>query len=367
MSMLRRIGAVARVEWLRLLRSRMSFTLLLVVPAMQVLLFGYAIRPTAASVSVAIAAPNLAKGKEIADAVSGEPGLKIVARDLKPGEAEAMVHSGKAAIGLEVPESRGFGEVRFVQKPLRVIVDAANASLTAAAVPRIETAYWREIVKRADVEGNGPGLKIERLFNPESRADWSFLPALIGVTVMIGMIMLGSLSLAREREGGTWEALLAMPVSATEALLGKLLPYAVLGSVQGASVLAIGVALFDLPARGSVAALVLLLPLFAAAHLVLGYAISARATTQLAALQGAVAFYLPAMLLSGFLYPFETLPPWAQAIGNCFPLTHFISAAQGAMLRGAGAGQVLACSAPMVAFLALATALALLTHARRLD
>ena len=367
MSALRRIGAIARVEWLRLLRSRMSLTLLLIVPAMQVLLFGYAIRPTAANVSVAIAATSPEKGREIADAVAKEPGLRIVASALKPGEAEAMVHSGKALVGIEVPESRGFGEVRFVQKPMRIIVDAANASLTAAAVPRIETAYWREIVKRADVEGNGPGLKIERLYNPAQRADWTFLPSLIGVTVMISMMMLGSLSLAREREGGTWEALLVMPVSGAEALLGKLLPYVALGTVQGVSVLAIGIALFDLPARGSVAALILLLPLFAAAHLVLGYAISARAATQLAALQGAVAFYLPAMLLSGFLYPFETLPHWARVIGNCFPLTHFIAAAQGTMLRGSGAEEVLGCGAPIMAFLAVAAALALFGHARRLD
>lgn len=367
MSALRRIGAVARVEWLRLLRSRMTLTLLLLVPAMQVLLFGYAIRPTAASVSVAIAAPSAENGKSVVDELAREPGLRIVARNLTPGQAEAMVRSGKALIGLEIPESRGFGEAHFVQRPLRVVVDASNASLTAAAVPRIESVYWREIVRRADVEGNGPGLKIERLYNPDSRADWTFLPSLIGVTVMIGMIMLGSLSLAREREGGTWEALLVMPVRPIEALLGKLLPYAALGTLQGFSVLAIGIALFDLPARGSVAALALLLPLFAAAHLVLGYAISARAATQLAALQGAVAFYLPAMLLSGFLYPFETLPHWARVIGNCFPLTHFIAAAQGAMLRGARAGEVLTHGAPILAFLAVATGLALFAHARRLD
>ena len=366
MNALRRIGAVAKVEWLRLLRSRTTLTLLLLVPAMQVLLFGYAIRPTATTVSVAIAAPSRDYGKSVADELGKELGLRIVARDLKPGQAEAMVRSGKVLIGLEIPESRGFGEVHFVQKPLRVVIDAANASLTAAAVPKIESAYWREIVRRADVEGNGPGLKIERLYNPDSRADWTFLPSLVGVTVMISMIMLGSLSLAREREGGNWEALLVMPVSAIEVLLGKLLPYAALGTAQGFSVLAIGIALFDLPARGSLAALSLLLPLFVAAHLVLGYAISARAATQLAALQGAVAFYLPAMLLSGFLYPFETLPHWAQAIGNCIPLTHFISAAQNAMLRGGGAGAVLASGLPMLAFLAATTALALLAHARRL-
>ncbi len=367
MSALRRIGAIAQVEMLRLLRSRMSFTLLLIVPAMQVLLFGYAIRPTGASVSVAIAAPSQMSGQPIADALAKHRGLRIVASALQPGQAEAMVQSGRALIGIEVPSSRGFGELHFVQKPLRIIVDSANAPLTAAAVPQIESAYWHEIAIRNEVENSGPGLKIVRLYNPDQRADWTFLPSLIGVTVMISMIMLGSLSLAREREGGTWEALLIMPVSAVEALLGKLLPYVGLGTVQGVSVLAIGVLLFDLPMRGSVATLTLLLPLFAAAHLVLGYAISARAATQLAALQGAVAFYLPAMLLSGFLYPFETLPHWARVIGACFPLRHFIAAADDALLRGVGGMAVLGYGVPILAFLAVAIALSVWSQARRLD
>lgn len=181
------------------------------------------------------------------------------------------------------------------------------------------------------------------------------------------MIMLGSLSLAREREAGIWEALLVMPVTALEALLGKLLPYVALGTVQGISVMVIGIALFDLPAHGSVAALALLLPLFAAAHLVMGYAISARAATQLAALQGAVPFYLPAMLLSGFLYPFEALPKWARIIGNLFPLSHFIAAAEAATLRGAGTSAVLGHGVPVLGFLAVVTALSLIVRGRRFD
>ncbi len=367
MSALRRIGAVARVEVLRLLRSRMTLTLLLIVPALQVLLFGYAIRPTASTVSVAVAAPSQTNAKTLADALSQQPGLRIVARELPPGGAEDQVRREQALIGIEVPELRGFGELGFVQKPLRIIVDAANPALTAAAVPRIEAAYWHEIAVRAEAESNGPPLKIELLHNPDSRADWAFLPALAGVTVMISMIMLGSLGQAREREGGTWEALLVMPVSALEGLLGKLLPYVLLGTLQGVSVLAVGIALFDLPVRGSLTALILLLPLFAAAHLVLGHAISARAESQLAALQGAVAFYLPAMLLSGFLYPFETLPRWAQVIGNGFPLTHFIAAAQGATLRGTGAAAVISAGLPMLGFLGLATALSLFVRSRRLE
>ena len=266
-----RLFAVARVEMLRLFRSRMALTLLLVVPALQVVLFGFAIRPAATSVSVAIAAPTAQASDMAAKSLRGQTGLNIVAERLSPGEAETRVRNGQALIGVEVPVLRSFANPMAPVVPLRIIVDASHAGLTGTAVARIESAYWQELATRAEVQNTGPGLKIERLYNPDARADWTFLPALVGVTVMIAAIMLGALSLAREREGGTWEAMLALPVRPVEALAGKLLPYVVLGTGQGALVLAIGIYGFGVPARGSVAALVALLPLFAAAHLVLGY------------------------------------------------------------------------------------------------
>lgn len=364
---IRRIAAVARVELLRLTRSRTTFTLLVLVPALQVLLFGYAIRPTASSVRVAVAAPIPANAADVARALRRLPGLTVVAGPSAPGAAEKAVRAGQVPIGIEVPALRSFANPTQAQRPLRIVVDGTNAALTNAAVARIEAGYWRGLAERADLADTGPGIAVERLYNPDGRADWVFLPSLVGVTVMIAMVMLGSLSLARDREAGSWEGLLGLPITATQTFLGKLLPCAAIGTVQGLLVLAAGIMFFGVPVRGSVTALVALLPLFAAAHVALGYAISARARTQLAALQGAVAFYLPAMLLSGFLYPFETLPGWARWIGNSFPLTHFIRAAREALLRGGGATEVLAHGWPMILFLVAATGAALLAHARRLE
>ncbi|MBC2668477.1 ABC transporter permease [Novosphingobium piscinae] len=363
MSRLRRIAAVAAVEWARLLRTRIALTLLLIVPLLQIVLFGTAIRPNAA-VALAIAASTASDTAAVAQKLRGQPGIAIVATG-EPGSAEALVRRGGAVIGVELPEVRSFANPLAEGGPLRIVVDESNVALASAATARIEAAYWRTLATRGEV--SSPGLRIERLYNPAARADWSFLPGLIGVTVMIAMIMLGALSLAREREGGTWEALLILPVARGEVLLGKLLPYVAIGSVQGLAVMAVGAWLFDLPVRGDALALAAILPLFATAHLVLGYAIAARASTQLAALQGAVAFYLPAMLLSGFLYPFATLPGWAQAIGNLFPLTHFIRAATGVMLRGEGGTDVLAQALPMAAFTVIAAAIAILSQARSLD
>ena len=272
-----------------------------------------------------------------------------------------MVRRQVALIGVEAPAAYAG------TRQLRIVVDAANAALAAPATARIEAAYWRTVANRSSMGSRAPSLQIEQFYNPDGRADWSFLPALIGVATMISMVMLGTLSLAREREAGTWETMLMLPVAPVEALVGKLLPYMIVGTAQGLLVLGAGHVLFDLPMRGSVGALIAVLPLFVAAHLILGQAIAARAATQLEALQGAVAFYLPAMLLSGFLYPFEAMPRWAQLLGSLFPLTHFVRAAQDILLRGADAAAVIEPALAICAFLILAQIIATTACARRID
>ncbi len=349
--------AIARVELLRLLRSPTSFTLLLLVPTLQILLFGYAIRPSAAEVAVAIAGPATERG-DVARLV-GAAGLRVVASDLAPGKAAAMVRAGRAVVGIELPTTPF--------EPVRSVIDATDPNLSGAAEAKVEAIYWNGLAERNKVADIGPRLRIERLFNPSARADWAFLPPLSGTIMMISMLMLGALSLARERELGTWEALAALPVGRLPLLLGKVAPLAVIGSLQGLIVLVASVWLFALPVHGNLPAFLALFPLFAVAHLVLGQALAARARTQLAALQGAVAFYLPAMLLSGFLYPFATLPRWAQRLGEIFPLTHFARAARDATLRGQDGWTILAHGGPIAVFLLAVVALSLLQHRARLD
>ncbi len=352
------IRAIAVVEAKRLIRARMALTLLLVVPVFQIILFGYAIKPGEAIVRIHVAAPSPQSAREVVDALRKLPSVIVIDPIGAPGAAETAVRNGDAAIGIEVPRVRSMADPTAPGGPIRIIVDATDPLLTMAAVARIEGAYQAERVARSDMADAGPGLRVERLFNPDARSDWTYAPALVGVTVMIAMVMLGSIGIAREREGGSWETFRSLPVSPAELIAGKLAPNVLIGTVQGVLVLMTGHLLFALPIPGATAALVLLLPLFAAAHYLIGFVISARATTQLAALQGAVAFYLPAMLLSGFLYPFETLPKWAQIIGNIFPLSHFIRAAHDAVLRERDYVSVLAHGLPMLAFLAVALLMA---------
>lgn len=359
----RNVRAVAGVEWRRLMRSRVTFTLLLLVPVLQVVLFGLAIRPEAARVSLVIAAPTPDSAAAVVAEVSKDSRFALLQSVRLPGEGERAVERGEAALAIEIPELRSFSNPRAPIVPVRVVVDASQPVLTSAAEARIVGRYWQGLAERADA--GGPGIEVKRLFNPESRADWTFLPALAGVTVMIAMIMLGSLAVARERESGTWETLQSLPLTPAEIMIGKLLPGTILGVIQVVFVLGIALFAFAVPARGSLLALIALTPLFALTHLAIGYAISSGARTQLAALQGAVAFYLPAMLLSGFLYPFETLPRWAQAIGSGFPLSHFIRAAHGATLRGDGPLSVLTQAWPIALALLAASALALFMHRSR--
>ncbi|MBV8972095.1 MAG: ABC transporter permease [Sphingomonadaceae bacterium] len=365
MSAVPRVAAVAWLESLRLRRTPTTFTLLILVPLLQVLLFGYAIRPQPATLSVAIAAPQRASVEALAQVLNRDPDVRIVAIG-DVGDAVAAVRSGRARLGIEIPAMRSFAFPDAPVRPIHVVIDTSDASLAVPAEARAQALYWRYVARRARVESSEPGITVERLYNPQARADWSFIPALVGVTVMIAAIMLGAIGLAREREVGTWEALLALPTRRWEILAGKTLPFLIIGLAQGVIVLAAGRLLFDLPLRGAVWALLALLPLYAAAHLVLGQAIAARAKSQMAALQGAVAFYLPAMLLSGFLYPREAMPAWAQALGSAFPLTHFIAAARACLLRGADAAAVLSAGAPILAFLVCATIVALATG-RQID
>lgn len=284
---------------------------------------------------------------------------------LPAGTAAAAVRRGAVLVGVEVPPVATLLSGLAPPPPLQVFVDDTDPALVTGLVAQLQARYWRAIADRSPHVEQPP--RIERLYNPQRRADWSFLPALAGVVVMISSIMLGSLSLARERESRTWEALMALPIAKAEIMAGKLLPYIATGTVQGLLVLGVGAWLFDLPMRGSIVALALLLPVFAAAHAALGYAIASRASTQLEALQGAVAYYLPAMLLSGFLYPFETLPYWARAVGNLFPLTHFIRAARGAVLHGDSFIAVAVHGLPIAAFAIVAAVLALAMPAPKLD
>ena len=363
---LRRMVAVARVETLRLMRDRVAISLIALVPAVQIVLFGYAVNLDPKNVPIAIAGGD-SPSVERAARVVGETGyFKLIGEALPSGAAEQMVVAGQALVGIELPPSPDEEEVGGAPVRTRVVVDATDPGAVRPALAALETAYWQKRATTFSLDDR-PSVDVDWLYNPQRRTAWTIVPGLVGVIVMISMLMLGALTLVRERERGSWESLLATPVDALDALVGKLSPYIAIGTAQGTVAVCLAQLLFDLPARGGIWALLAAAPVYATANLILGFAFSALAESQMQAMQAAVFFYLPSMLLSGFMFPFQGMPGWARAIGEVLPLTHFVRVARGVLLKGQDAAVVAQEMWPVALFGLLAAALALTAYRRRLD
>ncbi len=329
-----------KVEWQHLRGDRTTISLLFIVPAMQLLLFGFAIRPESARIPIAIAVADAARAGQLAETIDSTGRFEIVANQLAAGGAEQLLRRGKVLIALEVPKLADFDD-EAPQKPVRVLADMSNPAATGPALQALEAGYWKRVAEVATL-GRSSALKveIERLYNPQSKSAWAFAPALIGVCIMVSMLLFGALSAAPSRDAA--------------GLVGRLALYALLALLQASLVLLLSKLLFGLQLRGNVLALLVLVPLFAAAHVMLGFLVAARSAQAMQAVQSAVAFYFPAMILSGFLYPFEAMPRWAQLIGEALPLTHFIRAARDTLLRGADGAIIVAHGLPMLIFFAFA-------------
>lgn len=317
------------LEWLHILRDRTTRGLLVLVPAVQLVLFGYAVDTDPRGVRLAVAG-GTPEQQQAALSVAETTARFTVRLGLPPGEAQAALTSGRTDVALELPPP---SNAEDEAPPPRLIVDGADPGVVRPAVAALEVAFLRRVAARGSLSGIPPVL-VEWRYNPELRTVWSVVPGLAGAIPMIGMLLLGALCVVRERERGSLELLRAAPLGPASILAGKLLPYLAIGGAQGLLILGLGHALFGLPWRGPPAPLVLALLLSAAAYLALGFAISCAARSQLQAMQGAVFLYLPSILLSGFLFPFAAMPDWAQVIGEALPLTHLTRIARDVLLRG---------------------------------
>jgi ABC-2 type transport system permease protein len=360
-----RICAVMRIEVLRLWRDRPTLSLIFAVPAIQILLFGAAVNLNPTGLTLAIAPSASVETALVRQAAQNTGYFKSII--VVPSQtATQTVRDGKAKLAIEWSE----------QGAARLVVDASDP----AAVRPAALALAGELQKTAassfaeSMGVSGAAEQLNRgapslvwLFNPQASTTWAITPPLVGVVVMISMLLLGALTLVREREQGYWETLLATAVDGADALVGKLAPYVLLGVIQAAIVVASAHWFFGVPVVGSLTLLLAAAALLAAAHLLLGFLLSALAQTQLQAIQAAVFFYLPSMLLSGFMFPFEGMPIWAQRIGECIPLTHFVRVARALMLRGADFGWVVLEMVPVAICAALAAFFALLVYRRHLS
>ena len=348
-----RMCALMRIELLRLLCDRTSIGLILLVPAVQLLLFGYAVNLTPTNISLAIVPSCDGHAEWIRQAVVDTGSFHLIHEERRFKEATGYVSSGSVLVAIDCPAPNS----------IRLVADGSNPLEVRAAVGLLQGSLLAKAL-RSVVPGPSGAPAVQWLYNPDSRTVWFLAPGLVGVIVMISMLMLGALTLVREREQGSWEGLLSTPVTALDALIGKLTPYVLIAMIQAVVIIVLGRWLFDLPVRGDVTALVASSSLFALANLTLGFSLSALADSQTQAVQAAVFFYLPSMLLSGFMFPYESMPAWARYVGNTLPLTHFVRAARGVLLKGQGAREVMWEMWPVAVF-ALASAIVALAVFRR--
>lgn len=358
---LRRTVAVARVETLQIISDRASLVLIFVLPIFQILLYGYAISLEPRNVALALASSEPALAQRASSALGASSMLHVIGPAGPAGSAEKAVEDHRAQVGLELSR-----DVQTGAADVRIVADPGDPAEVRPALAAIEVGLWRSIA-RLYAQDQAPVVTTTWLHNPADANTWMVAPGLIGMIVMVTMLFMGGLTLVRERERGSWETLLATPVQPAEALIGKLSPYIVIALIQTVLLLAIIHWLFGVPLPLTVWALLLMTPFFAGSYLVLGFAISTLARTQIQAVQSAAFLYLPSMMLSGFMFPFTGMPPWAQAIGEVIPLTHYIRATRDILIRGEPPASILAHLWPVLVFISIASGVAVASYRRRLD
>ncbi|HML93217.1 ABC transporter permease [Methyloceanibacter sp.] len=372
---LKRVWAMVVKEFVQMRRDRMTFATMLFIPILQLTLFGYAINTDPKHLPTAVLTRDDGPlTRAVLAAMKNSDYFAFTRQVRDPAELDAMLRSGAAQFAVEIPASFERDVRRGDRPSLLVIADATDPVATGTAIAAmqglIDTALRRELRgPDAAVEARAPpfALTLQRRYNPEGLTQYNIVPGLLGVVLTMTMMMFTALAVTREIERGTMESLLAMPIRPVEIMIGKIAPFVLVGFVQMTIIIGAASYLFDVPIRGSVGLLVLLSTLFAAANLAVGYTFSTVAENQLQAVQMTFFFFLPNILLSGFMFPFRGMPQWAQVIGEILPLTHFMRIARGIMLKGNGLADMRLDVLALVIFLVAAMGLALLRFRRTLD
>ena len=370
-----RLLAVFIKEFQQMLRDRPTFAMAVGVPILQLVLFGYAINTDPKGLPTAIVSNDSGPmARSLVAALQNTGYFRVTHHAGSEAEGDALVEDGEVQFLIVIPPDFSRRVVRGEKPALLVSVDATDPSAASNAIAALgqvaPLALRNELTGplRALQPGLAPfEMRIHRRYNPEGLARYNIVPGLIGTILTMTMVMLTGLAMTRERERGTMENLLATPVRPLEVMLGKILPYVVIGYVQLGVILLAAWLLFEVPMAGSFPLLMAMIGVFMLANLGVGFTFSTLAKNQLQALQATFFFFLPSMLLSGFMFPFRGMPPWAQVMGEVLPLTHFLRIVRGILLKGNGFAQLWPELWPMLAFLAVAGAIALKRYRQTLD
>lgn len=342
MSSLSRIAAVAGKEFLQLSRDRMSFGMIIMIPMVQLLLFGYAINAVVRHVPVAVVdLSGSATARAITEQVRVSQVVDIVSQLDTPQEAEAAVIAGEIRGALIFPRDLP-RRVAAGDTVGQWLVDASDTMVSQALLGLRDMPL--ELLAEAPAEGyqaRAPTFEISLFFNPERRSAVNIVPGLTAIVLTMTMILFTALALVREREQGNMELLITTPIHPLELMVAKLVPYILVGLLQVAIILGLGHVVFQVPFQGGLGTLAVATLVFIAASLTLGLLISTVAQSQLQAMQLTIFILLPSILLSGFMFPYDSMPKAAQYIAEAFPATHYVRLVRGVVLRGAEIGQLL--------------------------
>jgi len=366
---------IVRKEFLQLRRDRITFAMIVGIPIMQMALFGFAINTDPKHLPTALSIADESEfTRSFIAALQSSQYFKIVATAPTPAGARRLLAEGKVLFVLDVPAGFTRDLVKGARPSLLMEADATDSqAVTAAlgALPSIvQSALQKDLVGPLSPLAQQAGaydVTVHRLYNPEGITQYNVVPGLMGVILTMTMVVMTGLAITRERERGTMENLLASPVLPIEVTTGKIVPYVAIGLLQATIILLSARFVFGVPIVGSVVVLYIGALLFIGATLAVGIMLSSVAQNQLQGVQLAFFYFLPNILLSGFMFPFPGMPRWAQLIGNVLPLTYFNRLVRGVMLKGAGWSESWQQFWPMLLFMIVMTAVAVRFYKRTLD
>jgi ABC-2 type transport system permease protein len=371
---LRRLAAIVVKEFIQLRRDRLTFAMMVGIPIIQMALFGFAINGDPKALPTAVVTHEQGTyTRSVVRALENTGYFRVVAADFDEDAANTALARGDVQFVLTVPAGFARAVLRGEHPSLLMEADATDPAATGNAIAALlqlgGTALRHDLSGPAAQAASAPPFDwvVQRRYNPEGITQYNVVPGLMGVILTMTMIMMTALGVTREVERGTMENLLATPVQPAEVMVGKIAPYVVIGYVQVAIILLAAKWVFGVPFEGRVATLMVGTLAFIAASLTVGITISSLARNQIQAMQMTFFFFLPSILLSGFMFPFRGMPEWAQWIGTALPLTHFLRFIRGVMLKGNDWPQLWPHVWPLLVFTAVVLAVGLKRFRRTLD
>jgi ABC-2 type transport system permease protein len=363
--------AVLAKEFIQLRRDRMSFGMIIMIPLMQLMLFGYAINTNPRHLPTAVLLQEQSDvGRSILHAIVNTKYFDVTHVISTEAEFDRLLQSGAVLFGIEIPVNFERAVRRGDRPALLVAADATDPVGSASAMASLSTVVQTALEHDRLIPDAVPWpfeIRMHARYNPAANTSFNIVPGLVGTILTMTMLIFTALSVTREVERGTMESLLAMPITPLQIMLGKIVPYILVGFLQASLIIGIGIGLFGIPLFGSLALLAALSTLFITANLSIGYTFSTIAQNQLQAMQMSMMFFLPNILLSGFMFPFAGMPGWARWIGEALPLTHYIRIVRAIMLKGASGSELLFDTVALACLMLVAMTIAVTRFRRTLD